>query len=220
MIPLEKLVKLLEHHKILVKLPSKISGKGEVTYFMPCVLKSATPDELLQCSCSEVAPLMIIYDGGYVPLGIFCSMVINLMSVSYWELNEEKLYRNKIQFSVGDDYITVTLIGRPTYLEVVISDKGAVDVLTGVECNEIREQISTTLKEVAIDLNYNYIKFEFGFDCPHHPGEHLCLKKKHLHCLKDESKTVIRLEETQHIWFDVRTVSVIPHNVFDVSLYF
>ena len=53
LIPLEKMVVLMEHHKILAALPFK-DDSTEQTYFMPCVLKSATCAELQQVRSSPV----------------------------------------------------------------------------------------------------------------------------------------------------------------------
>ena len=98
LIPLEKMVGLMEHHKILATLPLQ-DDSTEPTYFMPCVLKSATCAELQEVHSSpDIAPLMIRYECGYMPLGIFSSLIIGLVSQNEngWELVEEDLHRNKI----------------------------------------------------------------------------------------------------------------------------
>ena len=59
-----------------------------------------------------------------MPLGIFSSLIIGLVSQNEngWELVEEGLHRNKIEFQVGDDADSVTLISHPTFMEVVCSE--------------------------------------------------------------------------------------------------
>ena len=55
---------LMEHHKILATLPLE-DDSTEPTYFMPCVLKSATYAELREVHSSpDIAPLMIRYECG------------------------------------------------------------------------------------------------------------------------------------------------------------
>ena len=100
----------MEHHKILATLPLE-DDSTEPTYFMPCVLKSAELREVRSSSD------MWIY-----ALGIFSSLIIGLVSQdeSGWELVEEGLRQNKIEFQVRDDVDSVTLISRPTFMEVVV----------------------------------------------------------------------------------------------------
>ncbi len=77
LIPLEKLVKLLQHLGILTTVPTPTSQH----YFMPCVLKSARASLLsVHRSSTDPAPLMLHYDCGYVPVGVFPAMVTNLVS--------------------------------------------------------------------------------------------------------------------------------------------
>ena len=102
LIPLEKMVVFMEHHKILAALPIK-DDSTEPTYFMPCVLKSSTCAELQQVHSSpDNAPLMIRYECGYMPLGIFFSLFIGIVShdENDWELVEEDLIETKLNFKL------------------------------------------------------------------------------------------------------------------------
>ena len=90
------MVGLMEHHKILATLPLE-DDSTESTYFMPCVLKSATYAELREVRSSpDIAPLVIRYECGDMPLGIFSSLIIGLVSQDEngWELVEEGLRRS------------------------------------------------------------------------------------------------------------------------------
>ena len=70
----------MEHHKILATLPLE-DDSTEPTYFMPCILKSATYAEFREVRISpDIAPPMIRYECGYIPLGIFSSLIIGLVS--------------------------------------------------------------------------------------------------------------------------------------------
>ena len=205
LIPMEEFVKLLKYHNILAlrsKCNSESVKKEDDTYFMPCILKSAKPSELQETSCPEAAPLIVRYDCGYVPLGMFCSMVIDLLSKEGWEVYDLKMmYRNKIQFQVGDDYSSLTLIGHPDYLEVVLTKRnGEVNQI----CNFIRQTIDNTLTKVASCQNYHSnTKFKFGFKCQCNniSEEHFCVMKKRLCCLR--TKRVVQLQASQKVWFEV-----------------
>ena len=130
LLPPEKLVQLLEYLSILTPIPSTPSSGGasttQPTYFMPCVLKSARASDLRLPSSSErdPPPLMLRYDCGYVPVGVFPSLITSLVSsqqVNGWEMIEEGLRKNKVQFRVGKDYDTVTLISHPRFFEFAIT---------------------------------------------------------------------------------------------------
>ena len=49
--------------------------------FMPCILRKASPAENQEVRNSpDVAPLMFRYECGYIPLGAFSSLIIELVS--------------------------------------------------------------------------------------------------------------------------------------------
>ena len=149
-IPVKKMVRLLEHHKILAKLPEAR------TYFMPCILKSATDKKLKSVSCSDdIAPLMIRYECGYMPLGIFSTLITALLSQGddKWQLVEGDLRRNKITFQVGTDSDTVTLISHPTFMEVTLFRAPGARQRNTTVCSDIRATLADTTKEVHSCMN-------------------------------------------------------------------
>ena len=187
-IAMEKLVLLLEHHKILAKLDK------EDIYFMPCVLKNATEEELkkenIMCS-DDIAPLMIYYKCGYIPLGIFSTLITALISKKKedeWKC-EDYPKRNKVKFDVGADRDELTLIGRPTVMEVHLHrmDKQ----LNAQVCSDIRVTLENTLTEVHSSMKYcPSVNFQYRFKCPcQRTGDHLSeISGKYLHCLKAPKK--------------------------------
>ena len=204
-IPVKKLVCLLEHHKILAKLWDK-----KDTYFMPCILKSATEEELKDIKCSkDIAPLMIRYECGYMPLGIFSTLITALPSkkddkMDYkWEY-EGDLRKDKVMFLVGKDCDQVTLISHPTFMEVHLYRRKRCPKQTNKNiCPVIRDTLANTLTEVHSCMKYcSSLEIEFGFHCPRHPEkEHLSVKKgTRLKCLK-ESEIMDFEEEKFAIWF-------------------
>ena len=211
LIPLEKMVVLMEYHKILAALSIK-DDSTEPTYFMPCVLRSATCAELLQVHSSpDVAPLMIRYECGYMPLGLFSSLIIGLVSLDEndWQLVEEDLHRNKIEFQVGDDGDSVTLISRPTFMEIVVLRESNPMKPTSSVCFDVRNCIEATLEHVHSYMKYSSsARFQYGFECPSHPGkEHLCVLKKltsnKFFCIQNRKKNaVLLMKDLKYtVWF-------------------
>ena len=88
-LPAHQLVIILEHLNIIAAIPG--SGDEETTYLMPSVLPNATEEELeANCAaCSghnNIAPLMIHFKCGFVPIGIFSALMANLMSQSSFKV--------------------------------------------------------------------------------------------------------------------------------------
>ena len=201
LIPLENLVKLLEYLGILTAIPPTPSADvhGEPTYFMPCVLKSARASELSvpSCSDSDPAPLILRYDCGYVPVGVFPSMITNLVSQQRecWKMIEEGLYKNRVQYKVGEDLDTVTLISHPQYFEIVVSRSSNFRTPTESLCAHVRSTIKSTLNTVTSHMNYHFsMGYKLGFECPIHPGrDHFCVQScisvSNMECLQNPQNT-------------------------------
>ena len=226
LISLENLVKLLEYLGILTAIPPTSTPSadvdGEPTYFMPCVLKSARASELSvpSCSDSDPAPLILRYDCGYVPVGVFPSMITNLVSQQRegWEMIERGLYKNKVQFRVGEDLDTVTLISHPRYFEIVVSRSSRFHTPTESLCTHVRSTIESTLNTVTSHMNYHFsMGYKLGFECPTHPGkDHFCIQSKistrNFECVQDsKEKFPVCLADHPNlkVWFsqDLETVS-------------
>ena len=218
LIPLEKLVVLLEYLGILTAIPPTLSSGGnsatEPTYFMPCVLKSATASELniYNHSQTDPAPLILRYDCGFVPIGIFPSLITNLVSqkLGLWKMIEKGLRKNRVQFLVGENCDTVTLISRPQYLEILVSQSEGFESPTDSLCSHVREVIQSTLDTITSHMNYHFsMGYKFGFfcECPSHPGrEHICLlahgkARRRMRCLHSKSSETSPLEKCHQVWF-------------------
>ena len=207
-LPLDQLVKLLEHLKILIVI-SKSAGKK--TYFMPCALKSATAAELktelksIVTSKHNPAPLMLQYDCGYMPVGIFSHMIANF--AFQWELTEdEKLWKNMIKFSYKRDQ--VVFISRPSYIAISLSRGPRSSVPNEEICSTIRERTESFLQTLVPNMDHkpNTMQYKFGFKCVHDSShavkEHLALRKgdgNFLKCQVDQK--ILDLTESQRVWF-------------------
>ena len=212
LIPLEKLVELLEHLNILTAIPtSRTDGTQERNFFMPCVLRSARSSELLvHLKTSDPPPLMLRYECGYVPVGVFPAMLTNLASqkLADWKMIDENLRKNKVSFYVGEDCNIVTLLSHSQYFEIVISRNEHFKAPVESVCAHVREVIQSTLSTVTSAMNYHFsMEYQFCFECPTHPGrEHLCVLDKegakNMWCLQNLRKKVpVPLEARHKVWF-------------------
>ena len=233
LIPLDSLVKLLEYLGILTAIPPTPSAdvQGEATYFMPCVLKSARASELSvpSCSDSDPAPLILRYDCGYVPVGVFPSMITNLVSKQRegWKMIEEGLYKNRVQFQVGGDYDTVTLISHPRYFEIVISRNATFRTPTDSLCSQVRSTIESTLNTVTSHMNYHFsMGYKFGFECPTHPGrDHFCVLTDasawNMECLQNPWKrqpVLLADHPKLNVWFSQEHPAQVSSQVYKFHL--
>ena len=77
-LPLNILVEILKHLNIVAPVPSKHVEK--TMFFMPSVLQNASDEEITEFQEPLVlSPLFVRYECGFVPLGVFSSMIANLM---------------------------------------------------------------------------------------------------------------------------------------------
>ena len=81
-LPLNILVEILKHLNIVTPVPSKNVEK--TMFFMPCVLQNASDEEIAKFQEENpmplvLSPLFVRYECGFVPLGVFSSMIANLM---------------------------------------------------------------------------------------------------------------------------------------------
>ena len=108
-------IELLTHYKLMKQVEQD-------TYFMPCLLR---PEETLESSISgdrvsflDCPPLLIMFKGGYIPVGVFSAIVIELSSE--WEIDDSKpLYRNHVDFIARSH--RVELRSCYTFLEIRIT---------------------------------------------------------------------------------------------------
>ena len=222
-IPLVQLVKLLEHLNIIAIIkqpepdPSQDSHakSSKVVYFMPCVLKNAPNEELLifqENDSNSVLPasLMIRYECGFVPLGLFPASIANLVGNGSLKLIVEGIKKNRVQFRYSTDRDTITLISRPHFYEVHITREATAKTEAHEVCGAIREIIESSLKTVTSRMNYAFtVSYQLAFECPSHPGrDHLCVVDSKetsphmmdcLHNLKNPQP--VEMQNQHLVWF-------------------
>ena len=160
----DHVVKLLKHFKILTELRDGV-------FFMPCLLQ---PDHSLELTTDQLLslfapPLLVRFDGNYIPVGVFSALVVKLTQSS-WKPDREFRYRNHVSFLNDDGLSPVELIIYPDYLEFRIP----IDNHTEEEpeeihqfCMEVRKTVVDTLTSILVLHNHTKeVKFQLGFYCP------------------------------------------------------
>ena len=219
-IPLEQLVKLLEHLNIIAPISqssSVCSSSSERFYFMPCILQNASREELdalchdSDSSLSSPASLLICYECGFVPVGVFPAAIANLVVHSSLKLINEGIKKNRVQFRYGADYDVVTLICQPKYYEIRITRRlSSPKTPAHIICSSIRNIIQSTLKTVTSCMNYAFsVGYNFSFECPLHPGrDHLCTVDNNetspyvMGCLENmKNPQPVEMQNQHLVWF-------------------
>ena len=202
-IPPEKLIALLEFLHIIAPIP-RVQGsqsstqEQEAVYLMPCILRIASKEELDAVCHNQsrpqcMAPLMVRYKCGFVPLGIFPALIASLISNKSFSLVERGMMKNKVQFRYQPLKTLVSFLCFPRFYAIVISEFFDSEHEVHKECAAIRRQVVAALEQVGSHMNYGYfLDYQFAFECPSHPGkEHLCVVEeqsevsKLMECLED-----------------------------------
>ena len=141
-------------------------------YFMPSLLHEleSESDKLNHYRCdltSSPSPLLVHYPGGWLPSGIFTSLIAYLLNECDWKLLFQKcgkpdcLYRNCIRFKHPRGR-SVTLIDSFTHFEVHLASHYPV---SGAVCSEIHTTIFHGLEQAAYTLSYTGLHPEEAFFC-------------------------------------------------------
>ena len=157
-------VDLLKHFKIL----TEIVSDDKITYFMPCLLHY----DSLELSCKSLKtfcppPLLVRFDGNYIPIGVFSALVVKL-SQSSWEPDRDIRYRNHILFYT-DGLFPVELKVHPAYLEFQMRIDSCEEEPEEIHCfcMKVRKKVVDALKWI-LDLHAHTkkAKVQLGFYCP------------------------------------------------------
>ena len=239
---LKQLVDLLKSHNILAEIKSdqesseqlkpsqessSQSNQNQSKFVMPAVLKEASEEELkLENAKQEAAPLMIQFEGGFVPFGVFCATVANLIAHQdalspRWQLCDGQVMKNKVKFCIDKSFYA-TLISRPQYLEIQVERHPRARAKRSLPniCSTVRQTVVQTLETVITKMRYNaHAKmetptfptapsFNVAFTCcmEESHSDHLMKVDKDEggyfgECLKES--IVLKLEEKHLIWFNL-----------------
>ena len=215
-----RLVNLLKHlHIVACPMELKHGHRKDKYYFMPCALKPTSVEEEHQDQLMSPAPLLIYFECGYNPVGVFCCLVVHLLSSTSqtevkWTLEKPPHYRNKIIFTVGECCDHITLISRATYLEVWIDRVSGTTGAIPLEqlCPTIYNTLDNGIKVITGSLHYSYkSQHFFGFPCtacqssPPHPV--ICKSSHPVVAQCVNGRVRIPLEEKHKIWFNKVSLS-------------
>ena len=133
-------------------------------YFMPGALQIASEGSLqLKCvpdSDKVACPMMVHFKFGFVPFGVFCTMIANLVAqqailAPEWKICGSEVKKNKVTFLVDHAY-NVTLISRPKCLEIQVfrHSRAYSDLSLNEACIYVNETITESIEAVISQLKY------------------------------------------------------------------
>ena len=199
------LIKLLKHLLIIAPL-------SDTEYFMPSLLQMITPEEVIEQlppTSSSVVPLLVHFPGGCAQNGVFCALVVHLISKYQWQfaLNSDGtpvcISRSCIWFRLPDKPVYITLVDSFTFFELHVEE--ASGTLYNKFCPLIRQALFSGLKAAAKSLRYNNSTPVPAFRCKCSSPPHAATpddEKCYLICTRS---TNIGLLTKQHrMWLDVK----------------
>ena len=225
-----QLIDLLKHLGILaeIQVEEQPSSQEESTKFIiPAVLKNASKDELSPVndgSYKHSYSIMVHFDCGFVPYGVFCFVIARLISskdtlVLPWKLRKDLPIRKNCIVFLVDGRFDVVLVSRPQYLEIQLGqhDDSRKKAMTIADvCPIVRAQIVQTLNNVIMEMKYKLSIFSSESEMRPFSMAFPCSKKGHsshlmkiieekgqtryAQCLKDESEMDLS-DRNQLIWF-------------------
>ena len=202
------------------------ADQSQPKFIMPAVLKYASEEELKTPSNNQSVPIMIHFESGFVPFGVFCATTAHLIACQdslspKWRLCDNQVMRNKVTFSV-DRAFFATIISRDQYLEIQISrhPRARKGKSLSFVCSTVRQTVVTSLQAVISKMKFKpYVKMGTSFFSSGQPFDlafTCCLEDSHSnHLMKvmenspseryaeclDEG-VEIDLEDKHMVWFD------------------
>ena len=146
-------------------------------YFMPCLLQIISSEEVAKHrldSSAATVPLILCFPHGGPLLGMFCSLIVYLLSSanrspSPWKLVVDRLstpvclFRNCVKFMIPEYPGTVTLVDSFSFFEVHVTGRGKFCFQLSFF---VRSALFTGLRKAADNLGYNNSQPRLAFVCP------------------------------------------------------
>ena len=164
----------------------------------------------------NIAPLLIQFDCGTIPRGLFGFLAVQLLQDNprEYELYSENDPENGIYYCC-DDLITlqidpywyVTLIDKISYLELQVRVQGYNNPSYH---RQVQQTVSEALKKVCGQFDWNFSDCRYGFSCEKCMHISVLSDKEHIPLqlpvkTKCSSKHRMILKKEQKIWFEVCT---------------
>ena len=202
--PNEDLIVLLQSRLIVSEMPFFIND--ETAYFMPSLLPALNEGDIIRPETTAASPLIISFQEGWAPTGLFCALVVSLLSCKSklpWKISElvsgnmSKLYKNDLEFSIGCNPGSITLVNTMKQFELHPSSELLSDLLP-----LIWQTIDRNLKEACLKYSYK-VSHRFAFKCncrilPSHTAL-ISLENSTVQCSQDPDK-VEPLSSKQKLW--------------------
>ena len=142
-------------------------------YFMPSVLRSHGVELSRHSELLLPHPLLIYFDYGFCPVGMFGFFIVELLKCSGWQLcNSGTQYSNMILMRFGKAVDKVQLIEKSTFYEVRMEpdpDTHSTSLIPYRErCFQVKNCINKSLEAVRENLKYDLklTAHKFAFFCP------------------------------------------------------
>ena len=227
LLKLNQLLDLLKDLNVLAEVKQEDTQLGP-KFIMPAVMKYASEDELVPTSSTfselQVSDLIIHFESGFVPFGVFCAgmahLIAQLDSLSpRWQLCDDQMMRNKVEFII-DGAFSATLVSRSRYIMVHVEQhpKARCKSTLEVICSKVRKTVVEALETVISNMKYKPFgtlqisigqAFELAFTCylkDSHSDHFMIVTKDdsghHAKCLKRHID--LDLEDRHLIWFKVK----------------
>ena len=196
---------LLEHLYILG--PVHDPKFGDYDYFLPCALVHAPDDP------SEIAldPLLLVFNGGVVPKGVFSALLVYLLREKEWRIQyvqfKPRLYRNQVYFNTKSNGVdcSVNLKATAECFEVHVESEQA-RIVSGHEiCQILKMGISDVCKHLRYDETFCTDMFGFYCDHPKCTVKHIAevdSTKKNMTC--DAINMSYSVNKKRQYWFKKR----------------
>ena len=202
--PNEDLIELLKHRFIISEMPFLING--EKAYMMPSLLPALEKGDIIRPKTTAASPLIVTFQEGWAPTGLFCALVVSLLSRKSqlpWKVSElvsgnmSKLYKNYLEFSIGYNPGSITLVNTMKQFELHPSSELPSDLLP-----LIWQTIDHNLKEACSKYSYK-VSHYFAFKCncgesPAHTAR-ISVKDSSVQCTRESGKQE-PLSSKQKLW--------------------
>ena len=198
------LIKLLKHLLVIAPL-------SDTEYFMPSLLQMTSPDELVEkppAPSSSVAPLLVHFPAGCAQNGVFCALVVYLLSECNWEFAKgisECVSRSCVCFQLPDKPVSIALVDSFSFFKVTVE---APKPMYQKVCPKIREAIFSGVEAAARALKYNNSKPKPALLCgkcssesPPHAATP-AIDDGYLVCTQSKSYEPLTKQHT--VWFNVK----------------
>ena len=146
-------IKLLEDLLIIAPL-------SRTEYFMPSLLQMTSPENIMKqlpTTTSSAAPLLVHFPAGCAQNGVFCALVVYLLSKCRWKFakgTSECVARSCVCFQLPGKPVCIALVDSFSFFTVHVYTKG-LDAMCRRVCPMIREAIFSGLKAASKSMRYN-----------------------------------------------------------------